>query len=72
MCGATGMSAYNSGHMQCKTACLLYPPKRTSKSCVDHPGSNACWVSAKDELSLSLLQVRLIDLRMPIKIVQGV
>ena len=56
----------------CTRLCLLYPPKRTSKSCVDHPGSNACWVSAKDELSLSLLQVRLIDLRMPIKIVQGV
>src|SRR4029078_2877641 len=37
----------------------------------NHPGSNDIWVNAKDKLSLSLLQARLIDLRMPIKIVQG-
>ena len=37
----------------------------------NHPGSNDRWVNAKDKLSLSLLQARLIDLRMPIKIVQG-
>ena len=48
------------------------PPKADIEIMRGHPGSNACWVSAKDELSLSLLQVGLIDLRMPIKIVQGV
>jgi hypothetical protein len=37
----------------------------------NHPGSNDRWVNAKNKLSLSLLQARLIDLRMPIKIVQG-
>ena len=37
----------------------------------NHPGSNDRWVNAKDKLSLSLLQARLIDLKMPIKIVQG-
>ena len=37
----------------------------------NHPGSNDRWVNAKDQLSLSLLQARLIDLRMPIKIVEG-
>jgi hypothetical protein len=36
-----------------------------------HPGDNSCWVDAKDELSLSLLQARLIDLKMPIKIAKG-
>jgi hypothetical protein len=37
----------------------------------NHPGSVDRWVNAKDMLSLSLLQARLIDLNMPIKIVQG-
>ena len=37
----------------------------------NHPGSNDRWVNAKDKLSLSLLQARLIDLGMPIKIAQG-
>src|SRR5262249_30305023 len=36
-----------------------------------HPGDNSFWVNAKDQLSLSLLQARLIDLGMPIKIVEG-
>ena len=36
-----------------------------------HPGDNSLWVDAKDQLSLSLLQARLIDLNMPIKIVEG-
>jgi hypothetical protein len=37
----------------------------------NHPGSNDRWVNAKDKVSLSLLQARLIDLKMPIKIVHG-
>jgi hypothetical protein len=37
----------------------------------NHPGSNDRWVNAKDQLSLSLLQARLIDLKMPIKIIAG-
>ena len=36
-----------------------------------HPGDNSLWVNAMDQLSLSLLQARLIDLKMPIKIVEG-
>jgi len=36
-----------------------------------HPGDNSCWVNAADKLSLSLLQARLIDLGMPIKIAAG-
>jgi hypothetical protein len=36
-----------------------------------HPGDNSVWVNAKDQLSLSLLQARLIDLKLPIKIVEG-
>ena len=36
-----------------------------------HPGDSSYWVNAKDELSLSLLQARLIDLKVPIKIVEG-
>ncbi len=36
-----------------------------------HPGDNTHYVDAKDMLSLSLLQARLIDLNMPIKIVEG-
>ena len=36
-----------------------------------HPGDNSFWVNAKDQLSLSLLQARLIDLGMPIKVVEG-
>jgi hypothetical protein len=35
-----------------------------------HPGDNSLWVNAKDKLSLSLLQARLIDLKLPIKIVE--
>ena len=35
------------------------------------PGGSSEWVTAKDKLSLSLLQARLIDLAIPIKIVQG-
>jgi hypothetical protein len=38
----------------------------------NHPGSNQRWVNARDMLSLSLLQARLIDLKMPIKIVPGI
>jgi hypothetical protein len=36
-----------------------------------HPGDNSIFVNAKDQLSLSLLQARLIDLGMPIKVVEG-
>ena len=36
-----------------------------------HPGDNTHYVNAKDMLSLSLLQARLIDLKLPIKIVEG-
>jgi len=36
-----------------------------------HPGDYSHWVDAKDELSLSLLQARLIDLKIPIRIVEG-
>jgi hypothetical protein len=38
-----------------------------------HPGDNTHYVNAKDKLSLSLslLQARLIDLKLPIKIVEG-
>ena len=36
-----------------------------------HPGDNSFYVNAKDMLSLSLLQARLIDLNMPIKIMEG-
>jgi hypothetical protein len=36
-----------------------------------HPGDSSFWVDAKDELSLSLLQARLIDLKIPIRIAQG-
>jgi hypothetical protein len=35
------------------------------------PGDNTFAVNAKDMLSLSLLQARLIDLKLPIKIVEG-
>jgi hypothetical protein len=35
----------------------------------EHPGDMNCYVNATDQLSLSLLQARLIDLSMPIKIV---
>jgi hypothetical protein len=35
------------------------------------PFDNSLWVNAKDELSLSLLQARLIDLKMPIRVVEG-
>jgi hypothetical protein len=34
-------------------------------------GSESCFVNARGKLSLSLLQARLIDLKMPIKIVEG-
>jgi hypothetical protein len=36
-----------------------------------HPGDSTHYVNAKDMLSLSLLQARLIDLGMPIKIAEG-
>ncbi|MEH2557563.1 hypothetical protein V1286_005092 [Bradyrhizobium algeriense] len=36
-----------------------------------HPGDSTHYVNAKDMLSLSLLQARLIDLKLPIKIVEG-
>ena len=36
-----------------------------------HPGDSTHYVNAKDMLSLSLLQARLIDLRLPIKIMEG-
>jgi len=36
-----------------------------------HPGDSTHYVNAKDMLSLSLLQARLVDLGMPIKIVGG-
>jgi hypothetical protein len=36
-----------------------------------HPGDSTRYVNAKDMLSLSLLQARLIDLKMPIQIVEG-
>jgi hypothetical protein len=39
--------------------------------CGERPGDSSSWVDAKDELSLSLLQARLIDLGMPIKIAAG-
>lgn len=35
------------------------------------PFDNSLWVNAKDELSLSLLQARLIDLKMPIRVAEG-
>ena len=35
-----------------------------------HPGDNTLYVNAKDMLSSSLLQARLIDLKLPIKIVE--
>jgi hypothetical protein len=36
-----------------------------------HPGDSTHFVNAKDMLSLSLLQARLIDLKLPIRIVEG-
>ena len=36
-----------------------------------HPGDNTFYVNAEDMLSLSLLRGRLIDLKLPIKIVEG-
>ena len=36
------------------------------------PGDSSMWANAKDKLSLSLLQARLIDLKMPIKVAEGV
>ena len=36
-----------------------------------HPGNNSLWVNAMDQLSLSLLQARLIDLKLPMKVVEG-
>lgn len=36
-----------------------------------HPGDSTHYVNAKDYLSLSLLQARLIDLKLPINIVKG-
>lgn len=36
-----------------------------------HPGDDSRWVEASDKLALSLLQARLIDLKLPISIVEG-
>ena len=36
-----------------------------------YPGDNSRWVRASGKLALSLLQARLIDLRLPIKIAKG-
>jgi len=36
-----------------------------------HHGDSSHWVGAKDELSLSPLQARLIDLKIPIRTAQG-
>jgi hypothetical protein len=36
-----------------------------------HPGDDTHYVNAKDMLSLSLLQARLIDLKLPIKMAEG-
>jgi hypothetical protein len=36
-----------------------------------HPGDNTHYVNAKDMLSLSLLQARLLNLKLPIKIARG-
>ena len=36
-----------------------------------HPGDSTHYVNAKDMLSLSLLQARLIDLKLPIKVAEG-
>jgi hypothetical protein len=36
-----------------------------------HPGDSTHFVNAKDMLSLSLLQARLIDLKLPVRILQG-
>ena len=36
-----------------------------------HPGDSTHYVNANDKLSLSLLEARLIDLQLPIKIVEG-
>jgi len=36
-----------------------------------HPCDSTHYVNAKDLLSLSLLQARLVDLKLPIKIVEG-
>jgi hypothetical protein len=38
----------------------------------NHPGSNDLWCEAADDLSVSLLQARLIELRQPIKVVMEV
>ena len=35
------------------------------------PGDNNIWGNAKNQLSLSLLQARLLHLKLPIKIVEG-
>jgi hypothetical protein len=35
----------------------------------NHPGSSDVWVEAKDDLSVSLLQARLIELKQPIKVI---
>jgi len=38
----------------------------------DHPGSNNVWLSVEDDLSVTLLQARLIELNQPIKIIMQV
>jgi hypothetical protein len=36
-----------------------------------HPGDSTDYVNAKDMLSLSLLQAQSVDLKLPIKIIEG-
>jgi hypothetical protein len=36
-----------------------------------HPGDSTHYVNARDMLSLSLVQARLIDLKLPIKVAEG-
>ena len=45
---------------------LLFEFQRES-----HPADSTYYVNAKDKLSLSLLRARLVDLKLPIKIVEG-
>ena len=54
----------------------IYPPRKNRPNPVvalwgAHPGDGTHYVNAKDKLSLSRLQARLIDLKLPIKIVEG-
>jgi hypothetical protein len=46
-------------------------PQLVFQEGANHPGDNNRWVEASSKLALSLLQARLIDLRLPIRIVEG-